>query len=552
MAPHTYTQPIKDESRRRLLTQAVRALTKDRSKSTIVRAEEFWTTLNHAKRTLLGHGFAPHTLAEIDSIAEDWLAYFSEVTGSRTASELKVLYLCGPEPLNDLNLLLALGIRPQNVWAVESHKKSYSQAVKQLRESCGFIHLHQGNLSDLFEQVGDRFDIVYVDACSHFPMGRPSTVLPLLHLFKHERLAPLGALVCNFSELPRLGEHKKASVYHELLSLYLAPRSNDFPSGLALEDGQEPDPAEVRTDPMALLPYIRANPERAYSEFITRFIVDLGRHIVPHCRVGANPDLSGRYFSEENDTKKAVKKAMRKAQLSPGQVASVENVLALTEKMGDVRLAPSSYPVLSFLQWVIESESLKEPLQAMLSFEFRQKKPGVNFRRITLQEAFPPSVLLEQIIEGHIGAASKEMKEALRASWFDIGSPMFCDTPLPNLMINSLFGIYSHPYHLNPRPTLRLTYQAKTQRMFSDCLILDQCRYYYDYLPAIELIPARWKSIAFQLVARVFLDRMSWHDHNSSSHPMSGAALAGMGTKAAAEPYELEDRERLGHLATDL
>jgi len=55
--------------------------------------------------------------------------------------------------------------------------------------------------------------------------------------------------------------------------------------------------------------------------------------------------------------------------------------------------------------------------------------------------------------------------------------------------------------------------------------MLDQCRYYFDYLPTIDLIPERFESATFQLVLRACLDRMDCHDWKSTGHPFSGAAL---------------------------
>jgi protein-L-isoaspartate O-methyltransferase len=89
-----------------------------------------------------------------------------------------VLYLCGPEPRNDLEVLLRLGVDPQNVWAIESDKILYDAAVKQLVEDEFYIRVHHGSLETFFEITNEIFDIVYIDACGPLPSGRPSTLGP--------------------------------------------------------------------------------------------------------------------------------------------------------------------------------------------------------------------------------------------------------------------------------------------------------------------------------------------------------------------------------------
>ena len=47
---------------------------------------------------------------------------------------------------------------------------------------------------------------------------------------------------------------------------------------------------------------------------------------------------------------------------------------------------------------------------------------------------------------------------------------------------------------------------SKRTRMYADCLILDQCRYFFDDLPTIDLIPTRFRDQPSQLVLGACLD----------------------------------------------
>lgn len=64
------------------------------------------------------------------------------------ASELKVLYLSGPEPSNDIEILCNNGIILENIWAIESDKKIYKEALKSLIENKIHIKLHRGSLAE--------------------------------------------------------------------------------------------------------------------------------------------------------------------------------------------------------------------------------------------------------------------------------------------------------------------------------------------------------------------------------------------------------------------
>lgn len=529
---HTYTQSVKINARKKLLTHAVTSLTSDRTDSAIVTSDEFEQTLRFATKRAMELGDPGDVSWNINGQSGDWWGFCEDRIGQKKPRDLRVLYLCGPEPLNDLEVMVELGIREQNVWAVESNKADFAEAAQELADRGVGVHLHHGNLANFFEMVGERFDIVYYDACAPLPGGKPNTLPALLEMFEKDRLEPLSCLVTNFSGPLEEGDD------NGLLSLvghYLAPRGEgDFPYFLTLDNGQEPDPADTRHEPSALAPFVSANREAAYSYYLTRFLVDLGQHIIPSCRIGSNPDLLRRFFVKSTARWASVEAALHAPELS--EHPTLTSLMNQLDDVGDVRLVPDLYPVLSFFLSVERDRQVARLLAPFMQRAMRGEK---------LPRAILPAVLLRRILEGHAALASGSTIQALQASWFDADRPYFCDRPQPHLMAQTLLGKYSRPYHWNPRRSLRLSYKAKTNRMFSDCLVFDQFRYYYDYIPSLELIPATWRSTAFQLVARVLLDRISWHDWGSSTHPFHGAALAGMGDLPSAEPYEMPERVRL-------
>jgi hypothetical protein len=529
MPQPTYNQPVKQAIRRRVLEHAISCLTSGRSSTPVVRIDEFQKTIEYAE-TLLGQ--LPFDLPWLHDIPNDtaqFLEFHQSQVGSRRPGDLRVLYLSGPEPLNDLEVLLSLGIIPQNIWAVETETNLYADAIEQLRQHDSYIRIHHGKLERFFEQVNERFDLIYIDACGPLPSGRPNTLKLPIAMLQHERLAPLGMLITNFAE-PSSDHH---DLYTDLMTEYFAPRYKDCPVVL-LENGV--DPAIAHSDPEYLKPYVRRHFADVYSDFVTRFVVDLASNIIPQRRIFANTDLRRKYFAKDQNLKNALSRATAPWPIDIKSESTLEKQFPDYATIGDIYLNPDGYPLPTFLRRVAGSKRLTILLEPLLGGKIDGAQPN---------DALLSVGLLEHIIEDHWEAASAEMLAAISGSWFDSGGGFFCDVPLPNLLVNSLFGIYSHPYLVNPRRSLRYSYTAKSTRMYTDCLAFDQCRYYFDYWPTIDLIPKRFQSRPFQLVTRACLDRMGRHDWSSSSRPFHGAALAGFGEIPVAQPYDFSPREAM-------
>ena len=526
----TYGQPIKNRVRDKILSHAVRALTTDRERSTIVRLDEFNETLDYALDFLSQWGFNGSLKADVRRFAGEWTTFFKTTTRQKSPQELRVLYLCGPEPQNDLSVLTDLGVLPQHVWAIESEEKIYRQAVTQLKENGTFIRVHHGGLETFLDMNNDVFDIIYIDACGPLPGGKPNTLRAPINIFTRERLAPLGALVTNFAQ-PRADIER----YTRIMTHYFAPRYEDVPH---IADNDDMVSSASGLSPDEMREYVSTHFQESYSEFVTRFIVDLGREIIPYARIYANPDVRKKYFANSETLLDAERRATQQPPIPLDDESSEAYIKRFYDSTGDVLLNASGYPILGFLMDLNATNSLSSLVDPLLLHQIGPAK-------LHLKDAFLRSTILAKIVEGHRSAASREVIAALANSWFDSklgGAAFFCDIPMPHLLINSLFGIYGHPYFSNPRASLRLSYIAQNTRMHTDVLLMDQCRYYFDYLPTIDLFPSRFESWAYQLILRTCLDRLGRHDFTSSSHPFRGAALAGFGEIASGGPFDFEPR----------
>lgn len=514
----SYSQPVKKQVRRLVLGQAVKTLTSDRSRAAVVIPREFLETLNYAVGFLATYYRLESSFrSKLGSITNEWLKFQQTVIGRKRPSDLRVLYLCGPEPNNDLEVFLELGVLSQNIWAVESGDLSYAAAVEQLRTTANFIRIHHGSLGAFFSTTNERFDIIYIDACGTFP--EPRELQSILEMFRRERLASPGILITNYSQPAQ----EKREIFERLMAAYFAPRMDDTPRAL-LNSGYDNTVGDIDLLKQA----IRGNFGETFSDFVTRYIVELGREIIPHERIVTNRDIKKKYFADKELVEKVQRRALAEMP-APEEFEDADTwIKRFYKELGDVYLSFRSYPVLNFL------------LDLQHNGDLQCFSAGIDV------EAYRKVSLLAQVLQGHWEIASDQMLGAIRSSWFDGQGGVFCDVPLPHLLINSALGIYGRPYFPNPRRSARYSYVAKKATMYTDLLLFDQCRYYFDFLPTLDLLPKRFESIGYQLVLRACLDRIERHDFSSSSNPFRGCALGGFGTTRCAKAFDFAERKNLG------
>lgn len=130
MSGITYKQPEKDLVRKGALQYAVESLTKHRQHVCCVEKDyvrKIYEALNIEPSAEL-----KKELDRIDPRYFDhWERLHDSCVGSKSASELVVCYLSGPEPQNDFDVLTSLGILPQNIWAFEYDKNMYKEALNK-------------------------------------------------------------------------------------------------------------------------------------------------------------------------------------------------------------------------------------------------------------------------------------------------------------------------------------------------------------------------------------------------------------------------------------
>ena len=166
-------------------------------------------------------------MAQTKEVLEEWISFHRSVVGRKKVEDIRVLYLCGPEPLNDLNVFTRCGINIHNVWAVTG-SDDYASALDQIKKNCVALKLHRGSLKEFFERFNESFDIIYYDACGPFCGGKPNTLEPVINIFQNERLTSPGILITNFCQPPEEDTDNRGALV-DYIATYFAPRYRDLP-----------------------------------------------------------------------------------------------------------------------------------------------------------------------------------------------------------------------------------------------------------------------------------------------------------------------------------
>lgn len=512
-----YSGATKNKVRELMLGSAVDALTTKRHSAEIIAGDELRVTFDRFLQLIEAgwSGAIPFEVLHQAAEAElaDWIEFDACSNAPREPRELKVLYLCGPSPNNDLRVLLKHGINIHNVWAVTGSSDDSAAAHAELAKFNFALKIHEGSLADFFENYNEVFDLIYFDACGPFMGGRPSTLTPLLAILERQRLSSKAALITNYSAPPDDGPARERYVH--LATSYFHPRYNDIPDVVRKSDL---DPAVFAVDPDQLSEFTKQNLEPIYSDLITQLTIDLAAVIMPNLRAFSLPAFLKKHASDPQTTTALIDR-------QTGQNLDEKGL------PGDRWLSPQSYPILSFIDRLERYNPGDSLLQAL-------RERNKNFKHL-----ISVSELTQSVIEGNWKIVSPVLLDAMRCSWFDYRARLTCDIPLPNLLVDSLTGTYGRPYFYNPRLSRRVQYTSNVRPMYCDLFVFDQCRSFFDWFPTVQACPSRFESIPFQIVARCLIDRMHWANFYNTAKPFRGAAIGGIGETPAAKPLPIRSRE---------
>jgi hypothetical protein len=517
----SYQEEEKRIARLSVLEEAIRCLTENRCRSTVASKDY----VRNVYQYIYTHGTS-FDKQIINALSEQtiirWENFYDSITQSRKPENLKVAYLAGPNPENDLQALMAFGVLPENVWAFETDSSTYEDAVwATLSSEFPFLKLIKGNIGHFFAASPQKFDIIYLDFCGPLPSRneKQKTLATITSILAHHAINSPGILITNFALPNKKQDSKGLDLLTKLVASYLYPKS-------FLENKDEPSEnfaegaiaCDFRFDDWII--EVQDNIEFYYGNYITRLIIDLASVMVPYDNFSRKHGLFEQFFNLKNGAKLKKK---------------IDELYHFSEDEdgGYVVVDPDQIPIL----WTIASlqkhrnlEDLNYPQLIYQDTEY-EKFCNLFLRQLSSnndEREFVKNVeLLHFLLSEGVNQTefySEKLRSLTQRRWHT-EMYLFCDLVLFHQIKELLFRQIAVPYHINIEKTKRWTYLAKDTRMFMDMIVLDECRYVYDWMPTVDMIEAGMDSIDRQLCYRFALDALGKHRRWYNNEYFFGTAV---------------------------
>ncbi|WP_345867832.1 hypothetical protein [Shewanella algae] len=517
-----YREAVKDTARKSVLEKSIIALTKDRSTSTLAsrdyvrRVKENLTSRDCDRKY--------HASQLRDETISRWEGFYDSIVSSKKASDLKVAYLSGPNPENDLTEMTNLGILPENIWAFESDTTTYNEAViSALSSDFPFIKLIKSNIGTFFSVSPQKFDIIYLDFCGPLPSRnkKQRTLKAITSILSHHSLNSPGVLVTNVSLPSKEQDSKGYDLIAKLVASYLYPKSfiESSSSPTKMTDG----PITSGYYPDTWDKEVKDNLEYYYGQYVTRLLLDIITIISPYNTFNRSNSVFRNLF-EVSD--KEIEYMM-------------SHYYHFNEKCdgGNIISDTMLYPVLWTFSSLNKSLNQKDENYSQNIYADSEYEKFCNSFLSQLSNNDDINSLLKNVSSLHFLLGedndekyhSKSLNQISSISWFNRIYP-FCDMFLFHQIKELLFRQIAVPYHPNITATERWQYKAKETNMYMDMIVLDECRYIYDWMPSVDMIENSLDDIQRQLSFRFALDAISKHRRYTNPEIFFGTASVGDGS----------------------
>lgn len=556
----TYKQDVKEKSRVEIWTNAIRKLTTQRETQRILQPNYIRRLWDYAFDEIIP-SYTNLNIEPSESFIESWTDFSNNLYETKQPQHLKVAYFCGPEPENDLEVMVSLGIRIENVWAIESDKSMYQSALNNAKNKYSTLKVFNGSISDLLKITSFKFDIIYLDFTAPLFSKQSKPLLTINSIFETNSLSDLGILVIN-SSIPEKTEENieflaayfrrqpfmESEILHGKQEKPYFTEGVDF-HGFIDKETYDAAIAEGDTDYVKDSPIyeeaIRSNFEFAYSAFSSHYPIMVAGYIQPMWRVANNPALKRMLLKIDDQQIKSCINRMASSTDYEDSGESYEDD-EIRDKInlsgGEVLENGTDFPIWNFIL------TLKKSKNNVCKYWYEQftKKTGV----VSLLESIQLYDLLrnaqysyKEIISETLAKSIDKVISALP----DSRGGVFCDVPLPHLWIELAVNHLGNSYHANTNQHWRAKYQAKDKEMYLDMFVFDNCRALYNWLPMINLYGQDMASIERQIIVRSCMDAITKQNHYSSFFSYYGANLIGIRTKRWADFGKLDDRINLNN-----
>ena len=382
----------------------------------------------------------------------EWEKMYDSCVGVKKAEDLVVCYLCGPEPRNDYDEFTAKGVLPQNIWAFELDAGTYRKALESFGNSAyPQPRIIKQNIEAFLKDTPKQFDIIYIDACGSIPSSKHA-LRCITSICKNQRLASPGIIISNFTE----PDDNQIDDYLELVSLYSFCKKNSV-YDMSFFDGQVY---------RAHKEDVKKNFHCYYGDFISSVLRDIPAIVVPLQRLSTSTYLKKLFGI--GDVSKSNEADLRKT---------------------------SKHAFASFIM-VIES----------------MKNKGLKNNKI--EEFFKEFDGIESLINGlKILLEIDEIKDfdnsslnCLKTMFEKNEVYQFWDKAHFNMIYDIIINQITYPYHNAIDKNIRFLYTAKEKRMYTDLTVYDECRYIYEWLPAVDQMYGAFQNKSWQYVFRFGMD----------------------------------------------
>lgn len=518
-----YDQVEKKLCRLTVIEHAVNSLTKDRANSVCVQRDyvrRLWKQFCESEE--VQRCFSEEERNKIEKEITNWELLHDSRVGTKKPSDLRVLYLSGHNPVNDLEVLIQNGVLPQNVWGIEKDSKTFSGGLDAIKKSTKLESFNFGiancDMRAFLKDFGEGpFDIIYFDACGALPSPRQNTLKVVGEVFLYDKLTSPGALITNFSFPPEQSTHPDdAANLHssdeerkEITSLAAKYLNHRLPQA---EFGDKTD-------------------EEVFSEFLTTQVADSACLFAPALKMlnqSQRKSLMDQSYVSRNNFLRDVNSYDLNSSEPPPPPPGIDDIKEILTTPSQERLKSPQ------LKNLCEQDAKIFSLQEIGS-SLNSEAANDKHCKTWVDEIFPDWRSLSCLKNKHISSliltsllgsslpfilrfGNEDMMKCLQ-TLFEGDNLLFPSSLRSEAdiseAVSSLGGLLYEktvqPSFLVINKQLRCTYIAKDRQMFTDVFVFDKCRYVYDQLPTVFCLPFSVKKKQQLVTFRMAVDGLRKH-----------------------------------------
>lgn len=468
-----YKNNTKIKAREDIWEHTIRTLTIDRDYSTIVTEKEIYLYWEHLKDRLNKEKILD--LSNQELLCKRFLDYRKSTLKYTTAQNLKILLFCGPEPENDIEILLKHGVLEENIWAVELDKLGFSSALNILKHAYPGVKIFKTKIDHLFDVIKIKFDVVYLDYTAPFFSKDQKSYKSTIELFKNNIINDFGILITNYSEINSTDSNFDNCI--ETIKEYF--NFQTFVHELNDEEGAFIESPYMNDDKFGDL--VKEKYKEAYSSFLTHFHLYLAEIITPSINIFKNKSIKSLLFDEKTLGK------------------FLERIKNPDVNSMDELFESEMWIIDPHLRWFEHFVNNIENLNSNLFGYLKSNKIDSYIGFVNLLKYISSNEeILNKETFGYLDNVQKNL--------IDPKGGLFCDIPILHLWVHLIVNQLGSPYHVNFKNHFRFKYVGKKREMYVDVFTLDKCRYFYNWLPSISSMPENMLDVAKQLLIRINID----------------------------------------------